>query len=1262
MEQNRHGLVIMNNHQITKILLMKAMFPCIAVFMFMFLMAGRQAFAAPSDFDIDENGVLKSYTGSDSVIEIPSGVKEIGASVFFENETVTKVIIPSGVTNIQSCAFYNCTNLVSVSIPDSVNTISNHAFDGCKSLVYVKLPANLEKIEDYGFRDCQGLTEIVMPDMVKTLGNNVFDGCSGLVSVRLSSSLENWGFTIFRNADNLLYVTIPEGVTKIGEQAFYGCDGLIGVSLPSTLKEIEKDAFWTCFSLMNVRIPEGVEAIGDSAFYGCTSLYALQIPKTVTSIGTDIVNSSRLQAVYYTGSKTQWDQIATNGSKDYLETKLVINGAIPASELYAPAIPTGFSEISNKTSDGSDGFVIIDGILVKYTGSAENVTIPSGVTYIGQKAFMNNAAVKKVTIPDGVFGIGKSAFSGCKGLQEVVIPDSVVVIGDYAFNECTALTAADLPDSLFQVNGYAFYRCTALREIAFPAGLLSIGQQVFYATAIQELDLTQTDLLNVMEQAFRFCTQLKSASFPDSVISLGGYTFGGNSALQKVVLPSHLKNLKVGCFTSCTKLSDITIPADIKVIENTLFSYCNGLGRIRIPEGVENIGSYAFTNAGIVEISLPSTLKEISEGAIDHCRSLKAVILPENLEKVGEEAFKSCSNLSYIYLPESLSDIGENAFQSCDKISDVYYGGTDAKWQALGGNAIFPDAEEITLNCNSDPATLQQQFAVYRIIYELNGGTGQNPASYTSMDEDIKIGKPGKSGYYFVGWLRGDLDGGEPQREVTIPKGSKGDRYYIAVWTKVYSITYKDGEDPLSTSNPKTYTKLDGKIKLTDPERSGFVFLGWTGSNGTTPEKNLEFDAAEGGDRIYVANWKDYYRISYELDGGTVSGTNPEFYTEDDEDIHIVNPVKGDTKFLGWIGSDIKGGPAVELVIPKGSMGNRMYIAVWEGGIFDKESYIISYNLNGGTAEGNPTSYTSNDPDIVIKRPYKEDYIFIGWMTVLPVGGTMMDPIIYHGSRGDLMFIAMFEKCYHEEMIIEPEVKPTCTQDGRTEGRHCGCGKVNILGEVIPALGHHYDNGVVTKQPTATEKGLRTITCQRCGDSYTEQLPALGQQGSGSGKSGDGSGTGQPGTGDGTDGQSALKKGDIFKTKQGAFKVTKTGKTPEVSYLAPASAKKKSATIPATVKKNGVTYMVTSIAANAFAKNKKLKKVTIGKNIRTIGKKAFFKCKNLKTITVKTKVLKKVGKYAFKGIHKKAAFKFPTNKGKKYRKLLKKSGSDLPKI
>lgn len=130
-----------------------------------------------------------------------------------------------------------------------------------------------------------------------------------------------------------------------------------------------------------------------------------------------------------------------------------------------------------------------------------------------------------------------------------------------------------------------------------------------------------------------------------------------------------------------------------------------------------------------------------------------------------------------------------------------------------------------------------------------------------------------------------------------------------------------------------------------------------------------------------------------------------------------------------------------------------------------------------------------------------------------------------------------------------------------------------------------------------------------------------------------------------------VAKGDIVKDKNASYKISNV-KSNTVEYKAPLNNKKATVTVPATVKVSGVTYKVTSIAKNAFKNNKKLKKVTIGANIMTIGANAFAGCKNLKTVDIKSKKLKSVGKNAFKGIHKKAVFKVPAKKLKAYKKLL----------
>lgn len=116
-----------------------------------------------------------------------------------------------------------------------------------------------------------------------------------------------------------------------------------------------------------------------------------------------------------------------------------------------------------------------------------------------------------------------------------------------------------------------------------------------------------------------------------------------------------------------------------------------------------------------------------------------------------------------------------------------------------------------------------------------------------------------------------------------------------------------------------------------------------------------------------------------------------------------------------------------------------------------------------------------------------------------------------------------------------------------------------------------------------------------------------------------------------------------------------------VSYQAPKKAGAKSIVIPAAIKINTGSgtekFKVTAVSAKAFAKCKKLTKVTIGKQVEIIDREAFKNCKSLKKIVIKSTKLKKVGKNAVKGIHKKAVITCGKKNVKAYKKLFsKKSG------
>lgn len=146
-----------------------------------------------------------------------------------------------------------------------------------------------------------------------------------------------------------------------------------------------------------------------------------------------------------------------------------------------------------------------------------------------------------------------------------------------------------------------------------------------------------------------------------------------------------------------------------------------------------------------------------------------------------------------------------------------------------------------------------------------------------------------------------------------------------------------------------------------------------------------------------------------------------------------------------------------------------------------------------------------------------------------------------------------------------------------------------------------------------------------------------------------------------------LRKGQLVKdTKTKAYykilSITSSGGT--VAYVKPVGKKSKSITIAASTVLDGHTFKVVAVSAKAYKGCSKLQKVTIGKNITSIGKNAFAGCKKLKKITIKSTKLKSssIGKNAFKGTAKKLTVKVPKKQYKVYKKFLKKKGNGMLKV
>ena len=83
--------------------------------------------------------------------------------------------------------------------------------------------------------------------------------------------------------------------------------------------------------------------------------------------------------------------------------------------------------------------------------------------------------------------------------------------------------------------------------------------------------------------------------------------------------------------------------------------------------------------------------------------------------------------------------------------------------------------------------------------------------------------------------------------------------------------------------------------------------------------------------------------------------------------------------------------------------------------------------------------------------------------------------------------------CAHESKELRGAKEATCTEPGYTGDTYCkDCNEKIADGKVIPALGHAWDNGVITTAPTCENAGVKTFTCTRCNETKTEAISATG--------------------------------------------------------------------------------------------------------------------------------------------------------------------------
>ena len=428
---------------------------------------------------IDDFTVTKihAYTFNNMELEevtIPDTVTEIGVRAFANNK-ITKLILPSGLITIDTEAFMN-NSIPEVLFPEGLITIGARAFK-TNQLTQYAIPNSVETLGTCAF--C----------------NNPIPNASFLYVNGDNSRISGYIGDMSEFTDKKFIIpAVKDGVplTTIESSAFYSM-GLSGweVVIPDTVTTVKSSAFAQS-NISKINMPTNLKTVENSAFYG-NNITELHIPSTVTSIGTLAYNRNKVTNgdiwIYKRNSNGTVDNTTLIGYAGANRTNLTIPSTvkkIDGSAFRYCNLKGGITIPNSVTSIGSLAFALNelswvdngDGdktgpfvykrkasggfdktSLLQYAGyqtaNVTIVTIPNNVKTIENYAFYYSY-IKGVTIPEGVTKIGNNAFELCNLEGTVVIPSTVTSIGTNAFKKHITWTSNESLNKIVNKTGRQF--------------------------------------------------------------------------------------------------------------------------------------------------------------------------------------------------------------------------------------------------------------------------------------------------------------------------------------------------------------------------------------------------------------------------------------------------------------------------------------------------------------------------------------------------------------------------------------------------------------------------------------------------------------------------------------------------------------------------------------------------------------------------------------------------------------------------------------
>ena len=424
-----------------------------------------------------------------------------------------------------------------------------------------------------------------------------------------------------------------------------------------------------------------VTSIGEVAFSDCSGLTSVTIPNSVTSIGNRAFSAcSSLNSINVASGNTHYSSI---------------DGVL---------------------------YNYVQDTLIKCPGAKTSVTIPIGVTFIGEQAFSGCSGLTSVTIGNSVTSIGDYVFSGCSGLTSVTIGNSVTSIGDGAFYYCSSLTSINvasgnthyssidgvlynyvqdtlmqcpcaktsitIPNSVTSIGEHAFENCSDLTSVTIPNSVTSIGGSAFWCCRGLTSVTIGNSVTSIGEDAFYNCSDLTSVTIGNSVTSIGGGAFEDCSGLTSVTIPNSVTSIGVRAFYDCSGLTTLNFNAINCQDFEEYYGYDNG-NRY-----------YPFSGTSLTTVNIGDSVQRIPANFVRDCSGLTSVTIGNSVTSIGEDAFYNCSGLTSVTIGNSLTSIGYRAFYECLNLSSLISLATVPP--TIGNEAFpYPNICTVTVPCGS---------------------------------------------------------------------------------------------------------------------------------------------------------------------------------------------------------------------------------------------------------------------------------------------------------------------------------------------------------------------------------------------------------------------------------------------------------------------------------------------------------------------------------------------------------------------------------